>query len=295
MGGLRFEEVAKGGTEGRRSEEEGQRERERREQRGGKRSCMMVEQRVVAFSSPFGYSALSGRIGGHAALSARVLKAKVVSRTWVCFEGTPPSPPGGYYNSNEWNDFRDDGGDDSIKFTWNLLALYGQAVSKRPLTTKMIVSAVLTFGADVVAQYLEWRNHGGKYFDLDWRRTMSITTWFTIVGTPILHKWFGVLERFFPGNSKFNPLRMMLVDQTTFAVFFNSVLLWGINFLESFKPKEAYKQVTTSLPSILVANWKLWPIAQLINFSFIPVQFRVLWTNVIAFAWTIILSQMSHA
>jgi len=254
----------------------------------------MTGGRVAAFTSPFGSSALSGRSSGHAAASSRTSGVKVASRTRVCFEGSPPSPPGGYYNSDEWDEFRDDDGDGG-KFTWNLLALYGRAVAKRPIQTKMIVSAVLTFAADIVAQYLEWKSGTSAYFNIDWRRNISITSWFTIVGTPILHKWFGILERFFPGNGKLNPLKMMLVDQGIFALFFNSQLLWGVEFLEKLKPKEALEKVKTSLPSIIVANWKLWPVAQLINFSFVPVQFRVLWTNVIAFAWTIILSQMSHA
>jgi hypothetical protein len=37
-------------------------------------------------------------------------------------------------------------------------------------------------------------------------------------------------------------------------------------------------------------SWRVWPIAQLINFAFVPLHFRVLFGNIVRFFWTIYLS-----
>lgn len=45
----------------------------------------------------------------------------------------------------------------------------------------------------------------------------------------------------------------------------------------------------------LSANYKLWPLAQLINFTLIPEQQRILYGNVVGICWTCIISNMQHA
>ena len=40
----------------------------------------------------------------------------------------------------------------------------------------------------------------------------------------------------------------------------------------------------------LIGNWKIWTVPQLINLSVIPVEFRVLFANLVAFFWNIYLS-----
>jgi hypothetical protein len=44
----------------------------------------------------------------------------------------------------------------------------------------------------------------------------------------------------------------------------------------------------------LLANWKLWPAAQLINFTLIPEEQRILYNNVIGICWTCVISNMQQ-
>ena len=41
-------------------------------------------------------------------------------------------------------------------------------------------------------------------------------------------------------------------------------------------------------------NWYMWIPAQMINFALVPLQFRVLFSNVVALAWNTYLSWASH-
>jgi protein Mpv17 len=44
----------------------------------------------------------------------------------------------------------------------------------------------------------------------------------------------------------------------------------------------------------LLANWKLWPAAQLINFTLIPEEQRILYNNIIGICWTCVISNMQQ-
>lgn len=45
----------------------------------------------------------------------------------------------------------------------------------------------------------------------------------------------------------------------------------------------------------LLANWKLWPAAQLVNFTLIPEQQRILYGNIVGIIWTCVISNMQQA
>lgn len=43
-----------------------------------------------------------------------------------------------------------------------------------------------------------------------------------------------------------------------------------------------------------MANWKLWPAVQFINFYLIPLNYQLLFLNVIAIGWTAFLSNANQ-
>ena len=44
----------------------------------------------------------------------------------------------------------------------------------------------------------------------------------------------------------------------------------------------------------MLTNWKVWPIATMINLQFVPMQFRVLFANFIGLFWNMYLSYLSY-
>ena len=49
-------------------------------------------------------------------------------------------------------------------------------------------------------------------------------------------------------------------------------------------------KVRTELRPTILANWKLWPLANAANFALVPLQYRVLFTNLVAVIWNVYLS-----
>lgn len=56
----------------------------------------------------------------------------------------------------------------------------------------------------------------------------------------------------------------------------------------------ALRAAVQMMPALL-ANWKLWPAAQLINFTLIPEDQRILYGNVVGICWTCVISNMQQA
>ena len=53
---------------------------------------------------------------------------------------------------------------------------------------------------------------------------------------------------------------------------------------------EGWQNVKKLYMTALIGNWKIWTVPQLVNLSVIPVEFRVLFANLVAFFWNIYLS-----
>ena len=56
----------------------------------------------------------------------------------------------------------------------------------------------------------------------------------------------------------------------------------------------AWATIQTRYQPSLIANWKIWTIPQILNLSLVPVKFRVLVANLVAFIWNIYLSSKSQ-
>lgn len=120
---------------------------------------------------------------------------------------------------------------------------------------------------------------------------------------PVLNLWYtrylpnlvhNQLPAFFPKMKSFsknqNLFMMVGIDQTLFAVCFTSCFFVLMDFLETRKIKNGIQNVKEKLWPTMLANWKLWPAAQAINFGIIPLQYRLLWANFVGLIWNAYLS-----
>jgi hypothetical protein len=58
------------------------------------------------------------------------------------------------------------------------------------------------------------------------------------------------------------------------------------SFLEGTGLKGASEKLKTRFLSTLFGAWRFWPLANAVNFWFVPMQFRVLYMNVLSLFWT---------
>jgi protein Mpv17 len=107
----------------------------------------------------------------------------------------------------------------------------------------------------------------------------AATTWFKFLQTKV------VLP-----NKKLEICARVGVDQLLFAPTNLFVFLSTMSILEGVSPREKLAKTYTGA---LQSNWMVWPFVQVVNFSFVPLDYRVLFVNGLSIFWNCYLSYIS--
>ncbi|GIL73673.1 hypothetical protein Vretifemale_3805, partial [Volvox reticuliferus] len=159
---------------------------------------------------------------------------------------------------------------------------YIEELNKRPLRTKCVTSACVAALSDVVAQLII----SGSYKSV--KRTLAVACFGAIYTGPSAHYWQKFMERLFSGKKDLTTvLQKVLVDQLTYGPVCNVLFMSFATLVLEGKPFSFLLQkIAKDYPGVQLNGWRLWPLAALINYRFVPLQFRVLFINVVAFIWT---------
>ncbi|KAG2237575.1 hypothetical protein BDF21DRAFT_412786 [Thamnidium elegans] len=209
-------------------------------------------------------------------------------------------------------------------------AFYNKSYNKRPILTLCVANGFLGAISDSLAQGISLYEQSTKRINeailpekitrhesmwilsssWDFKRTLRFAAYNFCVA-PLGGKWYMFLDKFFPMPAvtgvvtkavqsqitrKANgmAIKRMLTDQLLFApaglvVFFTAMGLaeggWE-NVKEKFQ--DAY------MPA-LIANYKVWPAVQFINFKFMPLQYRLPFVSSLGIVWNAYLSWLNNA
>ncbi len=179
----------------------------------------------------------------------------------------------------------------------NMINVYTDLLLRKPYSTKMITSFV-TFGlGDVLTQMIERnaKKKKGKKWKFQFARFMKQAI-FGVLAAPYLHIHFAkVIPTFIAPiasnpNKKVRVLKSLLYDQTIHACFFTVVYFLWLNMVNSTGFPKALENTKGLLWPTMIANWKLWPAAMLINYSVIPQHYSVTYVNIIVIFWNAYIS-----
>eukprot|EP00879_Flechtneria_rotunda_P002197 GHRR01002383.1.p3 GENE.GHRR01002383.1~~GHRR01002383.1.p3 ORF type:complete len:121 (+),score=30.33 GHRR01002383.1:761-1123(+) len=84
-----------------------------------------------------------------------------------------------------------------------------------------------------------------------------------------------------------------LLDQAVMAPAGIGLFFVCMSMLEGNRPAEAWQSTKEKFKPTLMANYVLWPAANLINFAFVPPQQRILYCNAVYVFWASFLSAMA--
>ncbi|KAG8943064.1 hypothetical protein FRC03_002681, partial [Tulasnella sp. 419] len=120
---------------------------------------------------------------------------------------------------------------------------------------------------------------------------------------PVIGKWNHFLEVKFPlrslgnlGKVSFPSLaKRVTVDQLVMAPAGLTFFIGGMGAMEGKNRHEISKKYKDMYVPVLLANYKLWPAIQLINFRFMPLAYRVPFTSTCGIFWTVYLSLVNSS
>lgn len=118
--------------------------------------------------------------------------------------------------------------------------------------------------------------------------------WFHIQG-PSVRFWYGVMDKSIKVKS---PLHRTLIkvgiDQIIFAPIFIALLVSTISYMQDQNVQLIEEKLRTQYKDILIGNYYVWPWVQLVNFRFVPLNYQVLLTQIVAFFWNSYISWKTH-
>ncbi|KAF6004107.1 hypothetical protein F1559_001770 [Cyanidiococcus yangmingshanensis] len=204
------------------------------------------------------------------------------------------------------------GGARAAQTFWGTYHRYLNSLQQRPVATKSLTAAAVGAAGDTLAQLIEAqarapqppRANQSIKTHFNWKRLILFASFMGIVSAPVSHYWYLWLSRRFPQTGLSAVSKRVACDQLFMAPAIIPVTLFyleygGRKFVAGDKSNDTlqralYTAGQTTGPTLL-ANWTIWPAAQLINFMFIRNELQVLFANLVGVGWNTFLSLVAAA
>ncbi|KAJ2577878.1 hypothetical protein GGH19_000939 [Coemansia sp. RSA 1807] len=194
-------------------------------------------------------------------------------------------------------------------------------VAAKRIAALALFSGSVSATGNIIAQYIDsWstapRRVENKFFVLFPGYEPAQTLRFFVYGVsfaPISFRWHAFLNSRFPlvasakaaasksATASAQPLsdkaravlKRIAVDQTVFAPFASGAFVVGMGLLEGLRSSDLVERIRVQYPRVLMVGYLVWPAAQLINFSIVPLMYRVQFGSVVGLFWNTYLSWSS--
>lgn len=173
-----------------------------------------------------------------------------------------------------------------------IIRCYNDWLSKHPILTKSITSGVLFGVGDWMAQRIEQRKRKEKQ-PHDLHRTLRMMIWGGVLFAPVGHAWYNLLERRVAATGKIGIAKKILADQLIFTPPCTIAFFTSIKLMEGESTGPAVDSALKKLPDTLKVNYTVWPCIHVCTFGVIPLQYRILFINIMSLGWSVFLSLMS--
>ncbi|CAH2294922.1 peroxisomal membrane 2 [Pelobates cultripes] len=167
-----------------------------------------------------------------------------------------------------------------------LLRTYLRLLRERPIVTKSVTSGILSALGNLLSQSIERRRKRQKSSkEVDLVGPLRFAVYGFLFTGPLSHYFYLFLEQMIPSSAPLAGIRRLLLDRLIIAPAFLLLFFCVMNILEGKDLATLNQNLKNRYWLALKMNWKVWTPFQFINVNYIPVQFRVLFANLVAFFW----------
>ncbi|XP_020138697.1 peroxisomal membrane protein 2 [Microcebus murinus] len=165
------------------------------------------------------------------------------------------------------------------------LARYLLLLRLYPVLTKAATSGVLSALGNFLTQMIEKTRKKEKSTSLDVSGPLRYAVYGFFFTGPLSHYFYLFLEHWIPSEVPLAGVKRLLLDRLLFAPAFLLLFFLVMNFLEGQDRAAAVARVRTHFWPVLRMNWRVWTPVQFVNINYVPLQFRVLFANLVALFW----------
>jgi len=162
---------------------------------------------------------------------------------------------------------------------------------KNLLISNTVICCLMSGVGDLVLQSYEKLKSRRR--NIDQRRTCHLALSGLTVG-PACHFWYHILEKYLPGRTISIVLKKVFVDQIIFSPICLALFFVTLGVLDDSSFMDICREIYYKGKIIYTAEWCVWPPAQLVNFYFISLRFRVLFDNIVSFGFDIFQSHVRY-
>lgn len=159
------------------------------------------------------------------------------------------------------------------------------------LCTNVTLSTTLAALGDVLEQKYEILTKEELLWDK--KRTLQMGVAGTTVGL-VSHFWYMYLEKIVPQSGLRAVARKLVLDQLIGSPICISTLVVTLSLLHGCTFEEFKDEVKRKTWRLYLGECIIWTPLQFINFYYLPIQYRLLYDNLISLAYDIFASYVMH-
>lgn len=106
---------------------------------------------------------------------------------------------------------------------------------------------------------------------------------------PAMTVWYRVLAKYIGTTGKDVALKKVLLDQLIFAPTMMVIFLSTLSIIQH-RPCKILEKIERDYVDIMIANYRVWPLVQLVNFYLVPTNYQVLLVQSVAILWNTYIS-----
>uniref|UniRef100_A0A8C8ZDT3 Peroxisomal membrane protein 2 n=1 Tax=Prolemur simus TaxID=1328070 RepID=A0A8C8ZDT3_PROSS len=166
------------------------------------------------------------------------------------------------------------------------LAQYLLLLRRYPVLTKAATSGVLSALGNVLTQMIEKKSRKKENStSLDVSGPLRYAVYGFFFTGPLSHYFYLFLEHWIPPEVPLAGVKRLLLERLLVAPAFLLLFFLIMNFLQGQDAVDSVATVRAHFWPALRTNWRVWTPMQFININYIPLQFRVLFANLVALFW----------
>ena len=108
------------------------------------------------------------------------------------------------------------------------------------------------------------------------------------------HCWYYLLDRSFPGVKSRSVIIKVTLDQFFYTAFEIICFFIIYNLIDGKGFEGGVAELKGKFLEVLTVSYIFWPILQFINFKFVPLSLRVIYSEVMSLIWCMYLSWAKH-